>query len=143
MKDKLKSAMKEAMKAREKVKLETIRSLLAAIQYEEMQKGVDDISSEATVTVLKREMKKRTEAIEYTEQANRAEELEQLKIEMDTIETFLPSQLSEDQIEKIILDLKTQDPEINMGLAMKALKESYTGQYDGKIASTVAKKLLG
>ena len=59
------------------------------------------------------------------------------------IEGFLPSQLTEEQLESIISELQVKDPSINMGLAMKALKDSYAGQYDGKIASSVAKRMLG
>lgn len=143
MKAALKESLKEAMKAREKTRVDTIRSLLAAIQYDEMQKEVEDLTKEESIAALRRELKKRVEGIEFAKQAERSEELAQLTSEIAVIEGFLPSQLTEEQLESIISELQVKDPSINMGLAMKALKDSYAGQYDGKIASSVAKRMLG
>ena len=65
MKAALREAMKSAMKAQDKLRLETIRSALSAIQYEEMQKGVDDLAAADCTAVLQREVKKRAEGIEF------------------------------------------------------------------------------
>lgn len=142
MKDDLKTAMKEAMKAKEKVRLDTIRSLLSAIQYEEMQKGVEDLADDAVIGVLQREQKKRVEEMEFAEKANRNDLKEKLHIELSCIEGFLPKQLSAEELEKIVVDLKASNPSINMGMIMKSLQEKYAGQYNGKLASEVVRKAL-
>ena len=59
MKEQLKAALKEAMKARQQVKMDTIRGLLSALQYEEMQKSVESLPAEAAVAGLKSEWNKR------------------------------------------------------------------------------------
>ena len=69
MKAALKESLKEAMKAREKTRVDTIRSLLAAIQYDEMQKEVEDLTKEESIAALRRELKKRVEGIEFAKQA--------------------------------------------------------------------------
>lgn len=143
MKERLKSELKEAMKAREQVKMDTIRGLLAALQYEEIQKGVEALPDEAAVAVLKTELKKRKEELEFGEKAARSEMIDKLKIEMAVLESFLPAQMSADAIEKLLVDLKAKNSALNMGAAMKMLKDSYAGQYDGKLASEIAKKILG
>lgn len=143
MKEQLKSALKDAMKARQQVKMDTIRGLLSALQYEEMQKSVESLPSEAAVAVLKSELKKRKEEVEFAEKANRAEQIDRLKIEMSVLESFLPAQMSAEAIEKILVDLKSKNTGLNMGAAMKLLKDTYSGQYDGKLASEIAKKVLG
>ena len=143
MKNKLKDAVKDAMRAKDKVKLETIRGALAVIQYEEMQKGTENLPEEAIVAILKSEIKKRREELDFADKANRPELKDKLMLELAAIEAFLPKQMSAEQIEKILVDLKTATPGINLGLVMKTLKESYNGQYDGKVASEVAKKVLG
>ena len=143
MKAKIKDAVKEAMKARNQVKVETLRSILSAVQYEEIQKGVEDLPADGIISVLKTELKKRKEEVEFADKANRPELKEKLALEMAAIEAFLPKQLSSDEIEAILKGMKEQNASLNMGLAMKALKDSHSGQYDGKLASDVAKKVFG
>lgn len=143
MKESLKSALKEAMKARDQVRMDTIRSILSALQYEEMQKGVDDLPSDSAIAILKSELKKRREEYEFAEKAARAEAIEKLNKEISVIEGFLPSQLNAESLEKILGGLKAAEPGLNMGLAMKKLKDGYAGQYDGKMASEIAKKVFG
>jgi uncharacterized protein YqeY len=143
MKATLQSAMKEAMKARDKVRLDTIRQVLAAIQYEEMQKKTEALSNDAILGILKSEVKKRHESMEFVEKAGRQEEKATLLLEITALESFLPKQFSEAELEKILAGLKAETPGINMGGAMKILKERFAGQYDSKMASEVAKKVLG
>lgn len=143
MKNKLKEAMKEALKAKDKVRLETIRSLLSEIQYEEMNKSVESLSDDAVLQVMQRELKKRREEYDFAEKGGRADLFDKLKLEIAAIEFFLPKQLSETELEKILTKMKSDTPNINMGAAMKTLKETFAGQYDGKVASDVAKRVLG
>ena len=143
MKTILKEALKVAMKSQDRLKMETIRSLLSEIQYEEMQKSVNDLSEAECGVILQREVKKRHEAISFEEQANRQEAKAKLVSEIAIIEEFLPKQLSADALEKILSDYKTSTPGAVMGTAMKFLKEKYAGQYDGKSASEIVKRVLG
>ena len=142
MKDKLKTALKEAMKSKDKLRLETIRGLMSAIQYEEIAKKVDDLPAEACLGIFQSEHKKRKESIEFAVQAKRDDLIEKLNQEIAIIESFLPKQMSAAELEKFIVELKEKTPGCNLGVAMKALKESFPGQYDSKLASEVARKLL-
>jgi uncharacterized protein YqeY len=139
----LKEALKNAMKAQDRLRMETIRGLLSEIQYEEMNKEVQDLSSNDSLAVLQREVKKRQEAIGFEEQAGRAEAIEKLNAEIAIIEVFLPKQLSADELEKVLLEHKAATPGAAMSTAMKFLKEKYAGQYDGKSASEIAKRVFG
>ena len=65
------------------------------------------------------------------------------KTEIALNQGWLPKQLSGQEIEKILQDLKAKDASLNLGSAMKVLKETYAGQYDGKTASEAAKRVLG
>ena len=143
MKERLQTAMKDALRARDKVRLDTIRHILTAIQYEEIQKQVDHLEEDLFLEILKRESKKRDEELEYAVKANRPDLIEKLKREMQVIQDFLPKQLSETELQTIITDMKTQNPTIVMGIVMKNLKESFAGQYDGKLASKLAKEIVG
>jgi uncharacterized protein YqeY len=143
MKATLKDALKVAMKNKDRLRMETIRSLLSEIQYEEMSKSVDELPASDTVLVLQRELKKRQEAIGFEEQANRQDAKAKLQSEIAIIETFLPKQMSPEDLERILNEFKTNIPGAALNGAMKFLKEKYAGQYDGKSASEIAKRVLG
>ena len=143
MKAQLKEALKSAMKAQDRLRLDTIRALLSEIQYEEMQKGVNELAPADCSTVLQREVKKRHESIQFEEQAGRAEQKAKLASEIAVIEEFLPKQMSAQELEKIITEFKDSTPGAALPLVMKHLKEKYAGQYDGKSASEIAKRVLG
>ena len=143
MKAELQAELKTAMKAREQVKVETIRSLISAITYEEIEKKSEPLPKEACLLVFQRELKKRKEELEFAEKAGRQELLTKLGVEMAVIENYLPKQLSPQDLEKTLTDMKASNAEMNMGVAMKALKEKFAGQYDSKMASEMAKKIFG
>ena len=142
MKQRLQEAAKNAMKARDKLRLDTIRSVISAVQYEEIEKKIEQLPEDGILAVIKREIKKRKEQLEFAEKASRAELISQLTTEAAILEEFLPKQLSSTEVEQIIIKLKAENAALNVGMAMKALKEGYAGQYDSKQASELAKKLL-
>lgn len=143
MKEQLQSAVKEAMKAKNKVVVETLRSVLTAIQYEEIEKKVEPLPNDGILAIMQRELKKRREEIEFAEKANRPELKEKFLLEIAAIEKFLPQQLSASEIENILNQIKASTPGANMGMAMKGLKEKFAGQYDSKAASEIAKRVFG
>lgn len=142
MKEQLKSTLKEAMKARDQVKMDTLRGLLCAIQYEEIQAGVNDLDPAGIITVLKREVKKKQEEIDFAKQAARAEAIDRAQKDLVVLEAFLPKQMSAADLEGHIKSFTVSTPGANMGSIMKFLKEKFDGQYDGKLASDLAKKLI-
>ena len=81
MKKKLQEEMKNAMREKDKVRLMTIRGVLSAIQYEEMKKSKDCLSDDEIIAVLRSELKKRAESLEYAEKDGRTELIEDLKKE--------------------------------------------------------------
>lgn len=143
MKEQLKTQMKEALKAKDKLRLNTIREVLSAIQYQEMQKETEGIPDAQVISIIQSEIKKRNESLEFAEKNDRSDLCGDLKSEIGVLESFLPTQLSESEIEEIVAKLKEENSDLNLGVVMKALKDQYSGQYDGKLASAVAKRVLG
>jgi uncharacterized protein YqeY len=143
MKQKLKADLKNAMKAQDRLRLDTIRAVLSEIQYEEMQKSINELPEQDCVTVVQREVKKRQEAIQFADQANRPEAKQQLLSEIAVLESFLPKQLSSDELERMIVEMKSSNTALTLPLVMKHLKENFAGKYDGKLASEAAKRVLG
>lgn len=138
----LRNALKESMKAKDQLRTDTIRSLLSAFQYLEMEKGVEELSAEDSLVVLQREGKKRKEEIEFAEKAGRIDSIPTLERELAIIEEFLPKQLSRDELTSIIGEIKQKSGSTNLGEIMKILKEGHGGSYDGKMASEVARQLI-
>lgn len=139
MKEKLQVAMKAAMKAKEKERLTTIRALLSAIQYAELEGDIDD---QTCVALLKTEVKKREEEKEYAQKAGRADQVAVLDIELSTIKEFLPQQLSQAQIEEFVESQVAAGTGASIGDIMGALKSQFPGQFDGKLASQIIKAKL-
>ncbi len=143
MKDQLKTEMKNAMRAKDKLALETIRSLLSAIQYEEMAKKTESLSEAQTLAVMKAELKKQQESLEYAEKDNREDTVTEIKSRIACIEKFLPQQMSKEELTSEIEKIKAENPEANLGIVMKELGSKHAGQYDGKLASQLARDILG
>ena len=142
MKKEIQDQVKVALKGGNKLEVQTLRALLAAFQYEEMQKGKDELESTEATAILKNEIKKRKESLEFAEKAGRSDQLDILNSEIAILEKFLPQQFSAEKIEQLLLEIKATNPTWNMGQAMKQLKDLYPGQYDGKLASDTAKKVF-
>ena len=141
LREQIKAGIPVAMKAKEKIKLDTLRSLSTEIQYEEIAKNTEPLPDQETITILKREIKKRQESLEYAEKANRPETVAEIKAEIMVIESFLPSQLTDDKLREILKSYLTDGA--NMGMLMKKLKDEYLGKYDSKRASEIAKEIAG
>jgi hypothetical protein len=142
VKDDIKKALVPAMKAREAVRVETIRALLTAIQYEEVAAGTENLPAATVTEILKREVKKRKEELEFVAKA-RPDGVAKLNEEIATIEGFLPKQMSASELEGVITQIKSSNPAANMGVVMKLLKEQHAGLYDSKLASDLAKRIAG
>lgn len=143
IKFKLKDGMKDAMRAKDKIRLDTIRLALSEIQYEEIQKKVGDLTDADITSVIQREIKKRKESIEIQEKAGRAEEAEKSRAEISVLESYLPKQLTESELRTVIEGYKASNPSLNVGLVMKLLKEQHAGSFDSKLASDVARTICG
>lgn len=137
--------LKEAMKSGDKLKLETLRSLRASvIEFNKSGTG-KEMSEEDAQKILLNASKKRKDAIEMYKQAGRKDLLEKEEAELAIIASYLPEQLTEDQILGVLAGLIAQvgaegpkDMGKVMGLAMKELR----GKADGTLVQQCLKSLL-
>ena len=105
LKEKLQADLTDAIRARDEVKSGTVRMLLAAITNEEVAGKTAKVLSDAEIiTVLSREAKKRREAVDAYTQAKRDDLANKEKAEGVIIAQYLPEQLSEPEIKKMITD---------------------------------------
>ena len=146
LKEKLQSDLTDAIRSKDGVKSGTIRMLLAAITNEEVAgKSAKVLSDAEVITVLSREAKKRREAVEAYTNAKRDDLANKEKEEAAVIALYLPEQLSEADIKKLIADAIAETSAAGpagMGLVMKVLQPKIAGKADGGVVSSLVKAAL-
>lgn len=146
LKETLKSDLTEAIRSSNKVVSGTIRMVLTAITNEEVSgKEARVLSDDEIITVLSREAKKRREAAEEFAKANRPDKSAEEKAEGEVIAKYLPAQLSEDDIKKIIAAAVASTGAAgpgDMGKVMGTIKPQIAGKADGALVSSLVKAAL-
>jgi len=146
LKETLKRDLTEAIRSSNKVVSGTIRMVLTAITNEEVSgKEARVLSDEEIITVLSREAKKRREAAEEFAKAGRTDRAADEKAEGEVIAKYLPAQLSEDDIKKLIADAVASTGAAgpaDMGKVMGAIKPKIAGKADGALVSSLVKAAL-
>ena len=142
----LQSDLNDAIKSRNTVVAETIRMVLSAITNEEVAgKEKKELSDAEVITVLTSDAKKRREAAEAFEQGGRADRAAAERAEGEVIAGYLPEQLSENDLNKLIAEtiaaVGASGP-ADMGKVMGALKAKVAGKADGALVSTLVKAAL-
>jgi uncharacterized protein YqeY len=150
LRETLNQALKDAMKAKDARRLATLRLILAALKDRDIaaRTSGDDrtgIPDDAILGLLQTMVKQRRESITLYEQGNRPELAAQEKEEIAVIESYLPKQLTEAEIEAAakaaIAEVGAQGIK-DMGKAMAVLKAKYTGQMDSAKTAAILKGLL-
>ena len=146
LKEKLQADLTDAIRSRNEVVSGTVRMLLTAITNEEVAGKTAKVLTDAEIiTVLSREAKKRREAVEAYTQAKRDDLAGKEKAEAAVIANYLPEQLSEDEIKKLIADAIAETDAkgpAGMGLVMKVLQPKIAGKADGGVVSGLVKAAL-
>lgn len=134
----------DAMKKQEKLRLAVIREIKAAMKQAviDLKKEMND---ELVIDVVSRGIKTRKESIKEFEKGNRSDLVDKTKEEIKVLESYLPVQLSDDEIEKIIndvfLQVKPEKPS-DMGKVMKEITPLLKGKADMKMVSEMIKNRL-
>lgn len=142
--DKVRADMTEAMKAQEKERLSTLRMLQSALKNEQINVG-HELSDEEAMTVIRKAMKQRQDSIEQFTNAGRTEMAEKERVEMELLKTYLPAELSAEELEsgvrEIIASTGAQSKK-DLGKVMKEATARFKGRVDGKKVQEVVSRLL-
>ena len=144
IKKKLQEDVKVATKSRDQLTLDTLRMVLAAIKNREIEKKAD-IDDGAIIALISTLVKQRREAAELYRKGNREELAQKEEKEIVLLKTYLPEEISKDEIYKIVDDgLKEAgaDSLADIGKAMKVVMAKIAGRADGKVVSAVVKEKL-
>ncbi len=144
LQDKLQEDLKNAQLARDGVKVSTLRLLLSEIKNAEIQKG-EVLSDQDLIPVLQREVKKRKEAAAGFRSGGREEQAKKEESEEAILQSYLPAQLSNEQLTKIVEESITKlgaTSIADMGKVIGVVMSEVKGQADGGSVSALVKEKL-
>ena len=144
MYEEIKKDIIKYMKEKDSLKVQTLRGIKGDIDLEHINKKVD-ITDNLVIDMLSRGIKTRSESIKEFEKGNRIDLIDKTNIEIDFLKTYLPKQLTKDELNKIIDDIFSKiNPTSNkdMGLIMKELTPLVKGKCDMKEVSSIIKEKL-
>jgi uncharacterized protein YqeY len=145
IKDRIQQDMKDAMRAKEKERLATIRLILAAVKQREVDERVE-LDDEQVIVVLDKMVKQRRESITQFEKAGRDDLVAKEQAELEVIHDYLPAALSEDEIMQLVdaaLEATGASSIKDMGKVMGQLKPKLQGRADMGAVSAMIKARLG
>lgn len=145
--EKISEDMKHAMKAGEKHRLETLRTIRAGLLEKQVEKRPSGgMASEDELAVLTQAAKKRKEAASIYRQNGRVDLAELEEHELGIIQGYLPQQLSGDEVEKLVREIiqsSGASTQADFGRVMSIVMKDLKGKADGKMIQETVKRLLG
>lgn len=144
MYDKLKQDIVSSMKEKDTLKLQTLRGIKGSVDLEHINKKIE-ITDEVVIDIISRGIKTRKESIVEFEKGNRCDLIDKTNKEIDILKTYLPEQLSSDELNKILDEVFSKvspTSSKDMGLIMKELTPLVKGKCDMKEVSAIIKDRL-
>jgi uncharacterized protein YqeY len=145
LEQKLNDAIKTAMKAKDRDKLTALRAVKSEVMLANTSKGAGDMTEDAEIKMLQKLVKQRKDsAAIYTEQ-DRADLAEEDLKQIEYIQAFLPAQLSEEEVNKVVTEVIAQtgaESMKDMGKVMGIVSGKLAGQAEGKLISQLVKAAL-
>ncbi|MCH7678665.1 GatB/YqeY domain-containing protein [candidate division KSB1 bacterium] len=142
--DRLSEDLKTAMKAKEKVKVETIRMVRAQLKNFQIAKR-DELTEEDEISVVINAAKIRKEALELYEKSDRQDLIDRERQELEIISAYLPAQLSKEEVDRVVLkvmqEVGASSPQ-DMGKVMGAAMKELRGKADGKMVQEIVREKL-
>ncbi len=132
--------IKEAMKAKDEFKRDTLRTLNAALKQVEVDQRIE-MTDEVVLPLLQKEIKKRTDSVELYLKGAREDLAKKEQSEIELIKGYLPAQLSDDELKEKIKSIIEKVGK-NLGAVMKMAKDEIGASAEAKRISMIAKELL-
>ncbi|KON27183.1 hypothetical protein AC481_05490 [miscellaneous Crenarchaeota group archaeon SMTZ-80] len=144
--DKIKSDLAEAMKAKDLLRISSLRMLRAAIENHKIEKRKKEISEGELLQIISKQISSRSDSIEQFTKGGRDDLAKKEKKEAEILKSYLPPQLTESELTKIIQDAIKQtgaSSKRDMGKVMGKVMSEVRGKADGKVINQLVAKLLG
>ena len=135
----------QAMKSGDKVQVSELRMLISELKNKKIADGVKELDDEKVISIIQKIARKHKESIAQFKQGNRNDLVEKESQELAVLEKYLPEQLAEEEIEKIVAEVIQEvgatSPK-DMGKLMSALMPRFKGCADGRVVNEIVKKKL-
>lgn len=138
--------LKEAMRAKDQVRLDCLRAMKSALKYKFVEKEQKDLTEEEALQVFQSMIKQRKDSVEQFKAANRVDAAQKEQREIELITAFLPKQFTEEELKTLISDsIKTTQSSgaKDLGKVMKDLKPKITGRADARLVTDLVRQQLG
>lgn len=136
--------LKDSMKTKDTVRKNTITMVRAAIKQREIDERIE-LSDDDILDIMSKQLKEKKISIEDFKKGNRQDLVDLTESEIAILLKYLPKQLSEEEVEKIVIEtIKEIDAKSmkDIGIIMKAVMPKVKGKTDGKVVNKVARKVL-
>lgn len=143
--DDINSQLVEALKAKDEIRTSTLRMVIASAQNAQIAKG-GELTDAEVVDVIAKGAKQRKESIDSFQKANRQDLADKEAKELEILNRFLPEQLGEEEISKLVIDaISTSGASgaADMGKVMGILAPQIKGRADGSLVSSMVRSKLG
>jgi uncharacterized protein len=144
--DQLSKDMIQAMKAKDAVKVSTLRMIRSTLKNICIEKKVDSLPDNAVITSLQKQAKSHQDSIEQFKKGSRADLVEKEQAELKIVQKYLPAQLDRDKltqiVKEVIQELGAQGKQ-STGPVMKAVMKKVQGSADGRLVSQIVSTELG
>lgn len=144
LKDRIAADLKVAMKAREQLRVDTLRSALSGFTYKRTEAGVD-LSDADELDVVRRQVKQRTDSMTEFEKAGRNDLAQKEAREREILMAYMPAQKSAEEIRTLVRAVVAELPQgsRNQGSVMKAVMPQLKGLADGNLVRQIVTEELG
>jgi uncharacterized protein len=143
LKDRIASDLKEAMRARDQLRLDTLRSALSGFTYKRSEGG-QELSDADELEVVRRLVRQRSDSLAEFEKAGRTDLAEKERLEREILLAYLPAQRSASEVREIVQSVLAELPpeSRNVGTVMKVVMPQLRGLADGNLVRQIVTDLL-
>lgn len=147
LRDQLQQDLKESMFAKDEIRTSTIRLVISALKYFEIQKGGAGYAAtdEEILEVISKEAKKRKESLVIYQENNRQDLIDKEQKELDILQKYLPEQMGEEEVKALVIEAIQQTgatTQADMGKVMGNLMSKVKGKADGSLVSKIVREEL-
>ncbi len=142
--ERLAEDMKQAMKDKDKLRLSVLRMVKAAVKNREIETG-QPLADDDVLGVIQKELKQRRDSLQAFESAGRTDLVDEVKAEIDVLMSYLPKQLSEDELRGIVQSVIAElgaSGKADVGKVMSAVMPKVKGRADGRLVQSIVQSLL-
>jgi len=142
IRDRIKKDSVEALKAGQSRKVEILRFLLSLIEKRALKLPFGEMEDSDVSAVLQKELKNKKESKQMFEKASRDDLVKEIEYEIELLQVYLPEEINEEEVEKIVGRIVDENKEANFGLMMNKVMAELRGKVDGGLVSKLVKKAI-